>query len=85
MAFLISKESLEELYEHGVKGYPEEVCGFILLDESIYKAVNIQNELNKKSFETYSRTAKNGYTMSVHDTRMLDILDYKRVGVHSRT
>ena len=68
----ISPEILKVVYEHGVKCYPNEACGFILADGSITKALNIQDELNKKNPEIYPRNSANGYTMSFKDVKALE-------------
>lgn len=68
----ISAEILKILYEHGVDCYPKEACGFISLNGNITKALNIQDELNKKDPNIYPRNAENGYTMSFKDLKALD-------------
>lgn len=68
----ISADILRILYEHGVECYPKEACGFISLNGNITKALNIQDELNKKNPAIYSRNSENGYTMSFKDIKALE-------------
>ncbi|NWC90710.1 MULTISPECIES: molybdopterin-synthase adenylyltransferase MoeB [unclassified Pseudomonas] len=65
---VLSPTALEQIYAHADRSYPEECCGFVFADGSVYLGSNIQNELHRKNPEMYSRSAANGYTFSVADT-----------------
>ena len=67
----ISENIINKIYQHANSCYPEECCGFIFFDGTVYKANNILNELNKKYPKIYTRTARNGYSFSVKDNRIL--------------
>lgn len=64
--------ALEQIYAHASRSYPEECCGFVFADGSVYLGSNIQNELHHKNPEMYPRSAANGYTFSVADTLLLN-------------
>lgn len=68
---VLRPEALEQIYAHASRGYPEECCGFVFADGSVYLGSNIQNELHRKNPEIYPRSAANGYTFSVADTLLL--------------
>jgi adenylyltransferase/sulfurtransferase len=65
---VLCNESLQQIYSHACSAYPEECCGFVYADGSVYLGTNIQNELNRRNPELYQRSAVNGYTFSVADT-----------------
>lgn len=69
---VLSPTALEQIYAHADRSYPEECCGFVFADGSVYLGSNIQNELHRKNPEMYSRSAANGYTFSVADTLMMN-------------
>ncbi|MGC6369703.1 molybdopterin-synthase adenylyltransferase MoeB [Pseudomonas sp. K2I15] len=69
---VLSPSALEQIYAHADRSYPEECCGFVFADGSVYLGSNIQNELHSKNPEMYSRSAANGYTFSVADTLMMN-------------
>ncbi|MDF3199448.1 molybdopterin-synthase adenylyltransferase MoeB [Pseudomonas sp. 1912-s] len=69
---VLSPSALEQIYAHADRSYPEECCGFVFADGSVYLGSNIQNELHRKNPEMYSRSAANGYTFSVADTLMMN-------------
>jgi adenylyltransferase/sulfurtransferase len=69
---VLSTSALEQIYAHADRSYPEECCGFVFADGSVYLGSNIQNELHRKNPEMYSRSAANGYTFSVADTLMMN-------------
>ncbi|NWE41661.1 molybdopterin-synthase adenylyltransferase MoeB [Pseudomonas yamanorum] len=69
---VLSPNALEQIYAHADRSYPEECCGFVFADGSVYLGSNIQNELHRKNPEMYSRSAANGYTFSVADTLMMN-------------
>lgn len=64
--------ALEQIYAHASRSYPEECCGFVFADGSVYLGSNIQNELHRKNPQMYPRSAANGYTFSVADTLLLN-------------
>ena len=64
--------ALEQIYAHASRSYPEECCGFVFADGSVYLGSNIQNELHHKNPEMYPRSAANGYTFSVADTLLMN-------------
>ena len=64
--------ALEQIYAHASRSYPEECCGFVFADGSVYLGSNIQNELHRKNPEMYPRSAANGYTFSVADTLLMN-------------
>jgi proteasome lid subunit RPN8/RPN11 len=63
----ISKKTLEDIYEHAVKEYPKECCGWIIQqnDESMsyVAAENLQDKYHKLDPETYPRTSKDAFLM----------------------
>lgn len=69
---VLSPSALEQIYAHADRSYPEECCGFVFADGSVYLGSNIQNELHRKNPDMYSRSAANGYTFSVADTLMMN-------------
>ena len=69
---VLRPKALEQIYAHASRSYPEECCGFVFADGSVYLGSNIQNELHRKNPEIYPRTAANGYTFSVADTLLLN-------------
>ncbi|MDY0834885.1 molybdopterin-synthase adenylyltransferase MoeB [Pseudomonas sp. SED1] len=69
---VLSPSALEQIYAHADRSYPEECCGFVFADGSVYLGSNIQNELHSKNPQMYSRSAANGYTFSVADTLMMN-------------
>ncbi|WP_045826546.1 Mov34/MPN/PAD-1 family protein [Teredinibacter turnerae] len=69
---MLDNTLLTNIYAHGEKTYPEESCGFVAADGTVYKGTNIQNDLNKRDPELYPRTAKNGYSFSIKDVRALE-------------
>jgi adenylyltransferase/sulfurtransferase len=69
---VLSPTALEQIYAHADRSYPEECCGFVFADGTVYLGSNIQNELHRKNPEMYSRSAANGYTFSVADTLMMN-------------
>ncbi|NVZ39501.1 molybdopterin-synthase adenylyltransferase MoeB [Pseudomonas sp. 21615526] len=69
---VLSPSALEQIYSHADRSYPEECCGFVFADGSVYLGSNIQNELHSKNPDMYSRSAANGYTFSVADTLMMN-------------
>ncbi|MHA6573981.1 molybdopterin-synthase adenylyltransferase MoeB [Pseudomonas yamanorum] len=69
---VLSSSALEQIYAHADRSYPEECCGFVFADGSVYLGSNIQNELHSKNPQMYSRSAANGYTFSVADTLMMN-------------
>ncbi|WP_431037195.1 molybdopterin-synthase adenylyltransferase MoeB [Pseudomonas yamanorum] len=69
---VLSPTALEQVYAHADRSYPEECCGFVFADGTVYLGSNIQNELHRKNPEMYSRSAANGYTFSVADTLMMN-------------
>jgi molybdopterin/thiamine biosynthesis adenylyltransferase/rhodanese-related sulfurtransferase/proteasome lid subunit RPN8/RPN11 len=69
---VLSPSALKQIYAHADRSYPEECCGFVFADGSVYLGSNIQNELHSKNPEMYSRSAANGYTFSVADTLMMN-------------
>ncbi|WP_087695195.1 molybdopterin-synthase adenylyltransferase MoeB [Pseudomonas sp. PE-S1G-1] len=69
---VLSPSALEQIYAHADRSYPEECCGFVFADGSVYLGSNIQNELHRKNPEMYPRSAANGYTFSVADTLMMN-------------
>lgn len=69
---ILSPSALEQIYAHADRSYPEECCGFVFADGSVYLGSNIQNELHSKNPDMYSRSAANGYTFSVADTLMMN-------------
>ncbi|WP_421525727.1 molybdopterin-synthase adenylyltransferase MoeB [Pseudomonas yamanorum] len=69
---VLSPTALEQIYAHADRSYPEECCGFVFADGSVYLGSNIQNELHSKNPQMYSRSAANGYTFSVADTLMMN-------------
>lgn len=68
----INKENLREIFQHASLCYPKECCGFVLLNGSVYKGVNIQDELHTRRPDIYPRTSNTGYTFSVSDTIFLN-------------
>lgn len=64
--------ALEQIYAHADRCYPEECCGFVFADGSVYPGSNIQNELHRKNPDRYPRSAANGYTFAVADTLLLN-------------
>lgn len=69
---VLSPSALEQIYAHADRSYPEECCGFVFADGSVYLGSNIQNDLHSKNPDMYSRSAANGYTFSVADTLMMN-------------
>jgi len=69
---VLRPEALEQIYAHASRSYPEECCGFVFADGSVYLGSNIQNELHRKNPEMYPRSAANGYTFSVADTLLMN-------------
>jgi len=63
---------LDTVYRHAERLYPEECCGFIHADGHVHQGVNIQGQLHQREPELYSRTAENGYTLSIADTVALN-------------
>ncbi|MFO2465257.1 molybdopterin-synthase adenylyltransferase MoeB [Pseudomonas sp. 15FMM2] len=69
---VLRPNALKEIYAHASRSYPEECCGFVFADGSVYLGSNIQNELHRKNPQMYPRRAANGYTFSVADTLMMN-------------
>ncbi|MFA7942533.1 molybdopterin-synthase adenylyltransferase MoeB [Pseudomonas brenneri] len=69
---VLRQTALEQIYAHAASTYPEECCGFVFADGSVYLGSNIQNELHRKNPEMYPRSAANGYTFSVTDTLLMN-------------
>lgn len=69
---VLRHSALEQIYAHASRTYPEECCGFVFADASVYLGNNIQNELHRKNPQTYPRSAANGYTFSVADSLMMN-------------
>eukprot|EP01030_Chromulinospumella_sphaerica_P029243 gene29243-29656_t len=69
---VLRQTALEQIYAHASSTYPEECCGFVFADGSVYLGSNIQNELHRKNPEAYPRSAANGYTFSVTDTLLMN-------------
>jgi proteasome lid subunit RPN8/RPN11 len=68
----LTTQALDVIYRHAGRTYPNECCGFVLADGSVYEGTNIQDELHAANPATYRRTATNGYTFSVVDTVFLN-------------
>lgn len=68
----LTPSALDQIYAHASRTYPEECCGFVFADGSVYLGSNIQNELHRKNPEMYPRSAANGYTFAVADTLMMN-------------
>ncbi|WP_350614501.1 molybdopterin-synthase adenylyltransferase MoeB [Pseudomonas sp. HY7a-MNA-CIBAN-0227] len=69
---VLRPNALEQIYAHAASTYPDECCGFVFADGSVYLGSNIQNELHRKNPQVYPRSAANGYTFSVADTLMMN-------------
>ena len=71
MKFHINKNQLQTIFEESERGWPEEVCGFVvgLAQNGKREAIevipcqNIQNLLHQKDPERYPRNAKTAYTI----------------------
>jgi adenylyltransferase/sulfurtransferase len=68
----LSTKALEQIYRHASDTYPDECCGLVFKDGSVYIGENIQDELHRRNPEVYQRTAAEGYTFSVADTLMIN-------------
>lgn len=68
----LSKTALAAVFEAAQQAYPDECCGFILLDGTVHRAENIQDRLHASNPTRYPRDARRGYTMSPEDLRILD-------------
>lgn len=67
----LTNQALDVIYRHASRAYPNECCGFILSDGTVYRGTNIQDELHAGNPTIYRRTSANGYTFSVADTIFL--------------
>ncbi len=72
MPQIFAPTTLSKLFAEAEKKYPEECCGLIFGDGTVYLARNIQNELHRSDPDRYPRDAHRGYTMSVEDLRFLE-------------
>ena len=63
----VEKKILDEMYEHAVREYPKECCGWIIKngdDSMIYVAAeNLQDKYHKLDPETYPRTSQDAFLM----------------------
>jgi proteasome lid subunit RPN8/RPN11 len=67
----VPESALREIYAHAAEGYPEEVCGFILLGGAVRRCDNQQNKMHALDPETFPRTAATAYTLGGADVRFL--------------
>ena len=61
------RKTLEAIHDHARETYPEECCGFVLIDEGnekVCRVTNIQGQLHESDPAKYRRDAKNAYFMS---------------------
>lgn len=72
MTKIFTQATLSILFKEAEEKYPEECCGFILIDGTVCPARNIQNELHNSDPQRYPRDAHCGYTMSVEDILLLE-------------
>ena len=68
----LTSQALTSLAAHAREEYPLECCGFVFADGTVHRATNIQSQLANEQPGRYSRTAANGYTLSLADTVTLD-------------
>lgn len=68
----LTPRALALLAAHARVEYPLECCGFVYADGTVHHATNIQSQLASEQPDRYSRTAENGYTLSLEDTVKLD-------------
>jgi len=68
----LSPATLLEAYSHAEMCYPEECCGLIFANGHYHRGDNIQNALHKAHPEIYARDAKNGFTLSPNDLKLLN-------------
>ncbi len=69
---VLTPHALAVLSAHALEEYPMECCGFIFSNGIVHRATNIQNRLAREQPDRYQRTAKNGYTLSLADTLILE-------------
>ena len=63
-AMHINKETIESVFQHALKEYPDECCGIITGDgsnQAVHKCENIQNKLHAEDPERYPRDARTAY------------------------
>jgi proteasome lid subunit RPN8/RPN11 len=63
---IITKETIEQIYQHSLQEYPDECCGIVTGDEHSQAAhfcENIQNRLHAEDPERYPRDARTAYVI----------------------
>jgi proteasome lid subunit RPN8/RPN11 len=62
----ITKETIEQMYQHALQEYSEECCGIVTGDEhgqTVHFCENIQNRLHAEDPERYPRDARTAYVI----------------------
>jgi proteasome lid subunit RPN8/RPN11 len=64
---LLSKEDLQNIYQHAIDDYPDECCGIVIappgggMGGTVFRCTNIQNKMHKEDPISYPRTARTAY------------------------
>src|SRR5438270_112576 len=71
----IDRAVLDEIYAHAREGYPEEVCGFVLVGPGpgeVRRCENRQNALHAEDPVSFPRDASTAYNLGAKDLFFLD-------------
>ncbi len=79
----LRSETIDQIYAHAMKEFPNECCGAILTDgvqEFVRRCNNVQNERHAEDPESYPRDARTAYLMHPNDL----IKIHREVGTEGR-
>ena len=79
----LRSETIDRIYAHAMKEFPNECCGAILTDgvqEFVRRCKNVQNERHAEDPESYPRDARTAYLMHPNDL----IKIHREVGTEGR-
>jgi len=72
---ILTSDELKTIQQHAINDYPREACGVILVHgrkRRLLRFKNVQDELHTKDPDTHQRTAKEAYSVSVEDLKLLN-------------
>ncbi|QWR76012.1 Mov34/MPN/PAD-1 family protein [Candidatus Magnetomonas plexicatena] len=79
----LSKETLQQIFNHAVSEYPDECCGIVTKNEQtekVHQCKNIQNELHKSDPVRHCRTAATAYAIDRDEATRIFSEAYKSGG-----
>jgi proteasome lid subunit RPN8/RPN11 len=62
----ITKKTIEQMYQHALREYPDECCGIVTgneQDQTVHACRNIQNQLHAEDPQQYPRDARTAYVI----------------------